>query len=61
MSTNGNYDDMVLPADDNDFQTFRDLCKDTDGWAICYKNKNVTVETKANSDSNVKLLRVSFQ
>lgn len=58
MTTNGNHDDdFVLPADDNDFQTFRDLCKDGDNWTNCYKKKNITVETKGSSDSNIKLLR----
>nr|CAB3266635.1 PCTP-like protein [Phallusia mammillata] len=49
--------DVVLPADDDDFAKFKQLCESKESWSECYSKKNVTVATKHQENSNVKLLR----
>ena len=51
-------DDVVLPADDNDFAKFKKLCESQDNWHECYNKKNVQVSTQNQSNSNIKLLKV---
>ena len=52
-------DDVVLPADDNDFAKFKSLCESKEDWQECYSKKNVRVTTRNKANSNIKLLRVS--
>ena len=53
-------DDIVLPADDNDFLMFKKLCESKENWQECYNKKNVIVMTQSQSDQNIKLLKVSI-
>ena len=52
-------DDLVLPADDNDFAKFKEMCESTENWQECYNKKNVNVTTRNQANSSIKLLRVS--
>lgn len=56
-------DDVVYPADDRDFEEFKHTCLTEDKWVVNYSKKNLTVSTKAHTNSNIKLLKAvtSFQ
>ena len=51
--------DVVLPADDKSFEHFKELCKEEEKWTEVYNKKGIRVCTKALSNSDIKLMRVS--
>lgn len=57
---NENEDDVVLPADDNSFQSFKSVCKETEGWTEVYSKKGIIVNIKPQENSNIKLMKVGF-
>uniref|UniRef100_H2ZF71 START domain-containing protein 10 n=1 Tax=Ciona savignyi TaxID=51511 RepID=H2ZF71_CIOSA len=52
-----NEDDLVLPADDNSFQDFKSMVEEKEGWEVIFNKKNVCVSTRAQTNSNIKLLK----
>lgn len=52
--------DTVYPADDKDFEDFKNMCESDQGWLVGYNKKNLKVCTKFQAKSNIKLLKVSL-
>lgn len=49
---------VVKIAEDKDFNDFRQLCDNNDGWDLVYSKKSAKVFTKETSQTSFKVIKV---